>query len=223
MEPEKNTIQPIKKKNAEKDERVLQGSILEGKSDLDIWNSFKSGDKAAFIFIYQKFFDVLYRYGHQLTQDEELIKDCIHDVFAEINQARKRLSDTNNIKFYLLKSFRNRFLSYQKKAGKMQLGELLTDGYQFEFALSSEQKMIDSQLDQEKLFKLNQALQQLPTRQREVIYYLFYEELSIDAIKELMQVTHRRTIQNIVYRALANLKNVITLLMVHGMLFCLPF
>src|SRR5690606_7438676 len=115
--------------------------------------------------------------------------------------------------------FKNRFMYYQKKRRQMLLGEHLTDGYKFEFTFSVEQKIINSQINQEKLHKLNQAVQQLPSRQKEVIYYLFYEELSIDAIKELMNVTHRRTIQNIVYRALANLKNVITLLIFHSTLF----
>lgn len=220
MEPEKTTIQPGKADQFEQEKQFPHSSRFEVKSDLDIWRHFKSGDKAAFIFIYKKFFPVLYRYGHQFTQDEELIKDCIHDVFAEINHARERLSDTNNIKFYLLKSFRNRFLYYQKKRGRMFLTEHLIDGYNFEFTFSIEQKIIDSQINQEKLSKLNQAVQQLPPRQREVIYYLFYEELSIDAIQELMKVTHRRTIQNIVYRALAKLKNVITLLIFHSTLFC---
>ena len=219
MEPEKITIQPGKADQLEQEKPFTHSSGFEVKSDLDVWRYFKSGDKAAFIFIYKKFFPVLYSYGHQFTQDEELIKDCIHDVFAEINRARERISDTNNIKFYLLKSFRNRFLYYQKKRGRMFLTEHLTDGYNFEFTFSIEQKIIDSQLNQEKLSKLNQAVQQLPPRQREVIYYLFYEELSIDAIQELMQVTHRRTIQNIVYRALAKLKNVITFLIFHSTLF----
>ena len=193
MEPEKYTIQPILSNPAKSAATSATGSVeIAGqspfprgvagpfhsttrnkKSDLEIWRNFKCGDKAAFIFIYQKFFGILYSYGHQLTKDEELIKDCIHDVFAEINQAGQRLSDTNNIKFYLLKSFRNRFCTIRKKPGKILLDKHLMDGYQFEFTLSAEQKMIDSQINQEKLHKLNQAIQQLPRRQREVIYYLF--------------------------------------------------
>lgn len=210
----KNTIQPKKSVQLE-GEQALHHSRLEGKSDLEIWRLFKSGDKAAFVFIYNKFFSVLYSYGHQFTQDEELIKDCIHDVFAEINSARERLADTSHIKYYLLKSFKNRFLYYQKKRGKILLDEHLVNGYNFEFTFSIEQKIIDSQVNQEKLQKLNQAIQQLSSRQREVIYYFFYEELSIDAIKELMKVTNRRTIQNIVYRALANLKDAIMLMIFH--------
>ncbi len=212
MEPEKTTIPPQKTKVFEKNERFPHGSGQLVKSDFEVWQRFKKGDKAAFIFIYQKFFPVLYSYGHQFTRDEDLIKDCIHDVFATINHTRQKLSDTDNIKLYLFKSFRNRFLHYQKKARKMLSEEYLMDGYQFEFTLSVEQKMINSQIDREKLQKLNQGLQQLPPRQKEVIYYLFYEELSIDAIKELMHVTNRRTVQNIVYRALGNLKNVMLML-----------
>lgn len=211
MQPERNDNPSVKAPVHECEPRHLP-STFEGKSDLEIWRSFKEGDKAAFIFIYNSFFGILYNYGYQFTQDEDLIKDCIHDVFAEINQAKQRLSETNNIKFYLLKSFKHRFLYYQKKKGRF-LSDALLDGYNFEFTFSVEQKMIDSQIDQEKQMKLDQAIQQLSTRQRQVIYYLFYEGLSIDAVKDLMNVTHRRTIQNIAYRAFANLKNIITLTM----------
>ncbi|WKN30653.1 sigma-70 family RNA polymerase sigma factor [Porifericola rhodea] len=208
MKAQKKGIRPLHPSSTS---NSRQNTGLTDLTDLELWQKFKQGDKAAFILIYNQYFDVLYSYGYQFTQDEELIKDCIHDVFAEIRQSRERLSDTNNIRYYLLKSFKSRFLYYQKKKSFLLSEDYYSDGYHFQFSFSTEQKIIEAQISHEKVEKLNRAVQKLSPRQREVIYYFFYEELSIDAIKELMNVSNRRSIQNIVYRALANLKDLITL------------
>ena len=189
--------------------RFLPHSAFTTQSDLEIWRSFKNNDKAAFIHIYTSYFHVLYNYGHKMCQDEELIKDCIHDVFAQINESKSRLSDVANIKFYLLKSFRTRFLLYQKRSVRFVKDSRMTDENHFDFSLSVEQKIINAQLDSEKISRLNRAIKQLPVRQREAIYYFFYEELSVDDIKDLMHVSNRRTVQNLIYRAIASLKDIL--------------
>ncbi len=192
---------------------IPSNSSFSNQSDLEIWRRFKKDDKAAFIHIYTRYFNVIYNYGFKMCNDEEIIKDCIHDVFAQINESKSRLSDVRNIKFYLLKSFKTRFIHYQKKEARFVKNQRGINEDHFEFSLSIEQKIINSQLDQEKINRLNKAIQQLPIRQREVIYYFFYEELSIDDIRELMEVGNRRTIQNLMYRAIASLKKSIPFLL----------
>ena len=114
------------------------------KTDVEIWRSFKNDDKEAFSDIYTTYFKVLYNYGYKICKDEELIKDCIHDVFARINESKKRLSDVTNIKFYLLKSFKTRFLFYQKK-NSCNVSESTISGLNsFQFSLSVEQKIINA-------------------------------------------------------------------------------
>ena len=59
--------------------------------------------------LYEEQADSLYSYGCKFTKDRELVKDCIHDVFVKLFQ-KEDISAIRNMKFYLLRSFKNRLL-----------------------------------------------------------------------------------------------------------------
>lgn len=182
-------------------------SRFKGCSEAFVWKEYKRGSREAFVYIYDKYFPVLYNYGHQLSSNRELIEDCIQELFVDLSKKGKKLSDTTSIKFYLIKCLRNRFVKTLKKDIRTKEHEKYFPGYEFQFSLSVEQKIINAQLDHELIEKLNQAIIQLTDRQREAIYYYFYESLSIDEIADLMNVTNRRTVQNLIYRAISYLRN----------------
>ncbi len=48
--------------------------------DSQLWNSFLEGDNKALHVIYTTYVQMLYCYGLNFTRDENLVKDCIHDV-----------------------------------------------------------------------------------------------------------------------------------------------
>ena len=49
----------------------------------------------------------MYSYGMLFTTNSELVKDCLHDVFIKIHRNRKKLSQVDNIRLYLLKAMKN--------------------------------------------------------------------------------------------------------------------
>jgi RNA polymerase sigma factor (sigma-70 family) len=178
-----------------------------GLSDIDIWKKFKGGDLDAFSHIYFKYYSTLYNYGHQLSSDTEFIEDCIQEVFLDIYKSRDRLSIAKSIKFYLIKSLKSKYLRTLKTYSRAKENEKYSSEYEFQFNFSAEEKIINAQLNEELINKLNKALEALTHRQREVIYYYFYENLSVDEIAEITGVSHRRTIQNIIYRSIALLRD----------------
>jgi RNA polymerase sigma factor (sigma-70 family) len=185
----------------------LSGDKNSGQSDLLLWKSFKSGSESAFIFIYEHNFEILYSYGCRLTNDGEVIKDAIQDLFIELRKNRENLGDTDSIKFYLFKCLKrriNRELNSWINKKEEFIGDL-----SFEITFSPEQVLIDSQLDKEKTEKLNKAIQGLSARKREAVYYLFYEGLSYEQIKEIMDLSHVKSARNLVYKALNFLRGAI--------------
>lgn len=197
----------------------IHASIYLNKDDSFIWKEFKRGSREAFIYIYQRYYPVLYNYGHQLTTDTEEIEDCIQELFLQLCKKDKKLSDTDSIKFYLIKAFKTRYLRVIKKETRLKASVELYAGYEFQFTLSDEDKLINAQLDQEKLTKLNNALQALTDRQREAIYYFYYEQLTLQQIADIMGAGNPRTIQNLIYRAISGLKeNVLTFFVLCGCL-----
>ncbi|MGF1636336.1 MAG: RNA polymerase sigma factor [Cyclobacteriaceae bacterium] len=194
--------------------KSLLDSRFDGLSESEIWSQFRKGSREAFIYMYYKFFPVLFSYGHQLTTHTEVVEDCIQDLFVDLSKKSDNLSDTDSIKFYLIKSFKTKYLKSIKKEEKIKDKVKYYPGYEFQFTLSDEDKLINTQLDDERIAKLNKALEGLTGRQREAIYYFYYENMSIDQIAEILEVTNRRTVQNIIYRALAHMREHIDILLV---------
>lgn len=172
--------------------------------DHDLWKAFKEGNESAFVSIYEKNFDDLYNYGFKLTCDEELIKDCIQEMFIYIRKKRYSLSDTDNIKFYLFKAFKRFVLKSVENSNKEVDLKMLNEN--FLFCYSHESYLISRQIDKEKVEKINSAITKLSPRKREVIYYFFYENLSYNQIQELMGFENIKSVRNTLYKGLNLIK-----------------
>lgn len=71
-------------------------------------SSFKA--EHALSYIYRQNTDFLFFYGKKFTPDEEFILDMIQDLFCDLIKCRKKLGETDNIRLYLMKSFRRKLL-----------------------------------------------------------------------------------------------------------------
>lgn len=176
-------------------------------TDDAIWRAFKNGDEAAFIHIYHAYVNVLYNYGAKFSTDKELVEDCLQDFFLYLRKSRENLSDTNNIKLYLLKSFRRRVIEYVNKhqnelKRNKGIGEFL-----LEIEDSPELKYIDQQAREAQAKKLNDSLSKLDKKEREAVFFFYYEGLSYKEIAELMDFSHVASARRLIYRALGNLRD----------------
>ncbi len=183
-----------------------ESSSFKNMADIDIWKQFKLGNESAFIHIYKTNFQNLYNYGLQFSKDTSMVEDCIQDLFIDIRRTRERLSDTTSIKLYLYKSIRRKVLQYVKSSRKRFWSGSIDEGYNFHFTFSHEYHLIAKQLTDEKVKRLNRALAELPQRQREVIYYFFYEQLGYQEIKEIMDFANIKSVRNKAYIALKTLR-----------------
>jgi len=173
--------------------------------DLKSWQLLKEGDEAAFITIYKYYFEILFRYGSQFTQDQHIIQDGIQELFIDLRRNRQNLSSTTSIKKYLFKSFKNKIFYLLKKEKALKVRHQKADYFQLE--ISVEERLIDQQLTREKKEKLQRALEKISGRQREAIYYFYFENMSYQEIAEVMDLSHVKSARNLVYEALKLLKD----------------
>ena len=175
-------------------------------SDEALWNAFKGGDEAAFIQLYQQYTNILFNYGCQFTPDKELVKDCLQDFFIYLRKNRDGLGNTAFVKMYLLKAFRRRVIDYLSRYKKESERNEAFLFLQFPMELSSETIYINQQIEDEQLAKLNQALKTLNSKEREAIYYFYYEGLSYEQIAEIFNFSHVSSARRLVYRGLSQLR-----------------
>lgn len=192
-------------------------SSFSGLSDLDIWRKFKDGDKGAFIYIYHTYVDDLFQIGVQLTRDKSLLKDCLQEFFIELHDRIFYLSDTDNIRLYLIKSFRRRVFKQIKKQKPLISQDQIDESFYVEIA--TDEMNINAQFNKEQLSKLNMALSNLKVKDREIIYYYFYENFGYKKIAEIMDYNHVSSARRAVYKVLRRLKKlmIVVTLVIHSL------
>ena len=70
-------------------------------------SAFCAGDDNAYAQLYDMYVNILFNYGIKLTQDQELVKDCIHDVFVKVYNKRADQKTINNFGSYVIISLKN--------------------------------------------------------------------------------------------------------------------
>ena len=77
--------------------------------------------------------------------------------------------------------------------------------------MSSEDIYIKNQLEEEEIIALKKALASLELKEREAIYYFYYEKLSYEQIAIIFEFSHVSSARRLIYRALGNLRKFIPL------------
>jgi RNA polymerase sigma factor (sigma-70 family) len=170
--------------------------------DSELWDLFRDGDEFAYTRLIEKYSKPLFNYGYRICQDRDFLKDCIQDVFLELWNRRLRISPTPAVKWYLFKAVRLRIFREQSKWNR---GEELHDDYQFLVEFNIESKMITDLESVELSAKIKQILNTLPPRQKEILYFRFYENLDFDNISQIMDIS-KQSVHNLLQKAYKNFR-----------------
>lgn len=175
-------------------------------SDKDLWQQFRSGSEEAYSFMYEKYVPVLYSYGYRIYPNEEVVKDCLQDLFVTLWLSRQNLGATDSIKYYLFRSLRREI------AQKVNADRTFTKTSSL-FIRNTEASFEDQLIEVEENFlqskELDMALTYLSDRQREAIYLRFYQNISFEEIASIMGIT-QRAVYKLIYRAVDILKKTYT-------------
>lgn len=177
--------------------------------DRVLWQQFKGGDEAAFAAVYRRHVQALFRYGMSLRPDEAFVQDCIHDVFVEVWSKRERLGDTDSIKFYLIKSLKNRIFNQAEKQARLAPVDSSLGWNPVETTAhatpSHEDDFIQAQDETHRLDRLARCLDRLPPRQREAVQLRYFEGLDYRQVAEVLAVS-QQSAYNLIFRALEELR-----------------
>ena len=180
-------------------------------TDIELWNAFKAGDDAAFENLFNKFYRLLYQYGSKFCSNKEMLEDCIQNLFLELWQSKSQ-APVISVKVYFLKALKYKIYRAINNNKNGIKNFLLADELAFEF--SHENFIVDREENKEHLDRLITCLQQLPNRQREIIYLKIYKDLGYDEVADLMQINYQAA-RNLLYQAIRNLKEHFNSLPVH--------
>ncbi len=141
--------------------------------------------------LYNLYVNDLFTYGCYLGFDREIVKDAVHDVFVKVTADESILRQISHIKFYLFKSLKNRLLDIHKGARKEVTFENATplEEMPFNIAINVEDNLIEEEEKLQIKTEIEQMLNSLTERQREIIYLRYVQEYDYKEISELLHIS----------------------------------
>ena len=181
---------------------MQQGSYYK-MEDIALWNLMLKGDMMSLEVLYRRHYELLLNYGLKYCTDEAMVKDAIQDLFVKLCNS-SRLSSTDYVRSYLLKSLRNILFD------KLSSLKVVEDLNELSFELTVDDTYLAALFkdnDEELLLskKIMEAYKSLSDNQREAIYLRYIKGLSYKEVAVILDINPQSSM-NLVSRALTKLR-----------------
>jgi RNA polymerase sigma factor (sigma-70 family) len=180
--------------------------LLTPPTDIELWNAAAGGSRDALGELFRRYYNLLFQYGNKICSDTALLEDTIQELFAELWQKGPNQS-VQSVKAYLLQALKFKLYKTFRDQKRIQT---VSENDNEPFELSHDHFIITGEEDSEKMKKLLNALNQLPSRQKEVIYLKIYKEMSYEEVSEIMEINYQ-VVRNLLCQALKNFRKLLLL------------
>ncbi|MEX1135679.1 MAG: sigma-70 family RNA polymerase sigma factor [Balneolales bacterium] len=152
-----------------------------------VWSNIKTGNKDAFTQLYTLYYRQLYNYGYKIAPNEELIKDCIQELFLAMWNQRETENEIHSMRSYLITAMRRIILRQIKKQKNCheRNRQYIDDFFDGIHDAEDPDERYEVTFNQQKLSK---AINSLSTRQKEAVYLKYYDGLSNSEISYVMEI-----------------------------------
>lgn len=168
-----------------------------------LWEQISNNNETAYSVLYKLLYPKLYSYTNYTIKNTEIANDIVQDVFIKLWQKRNEIGYIENVKGYFFKVNHSLIQNHFRKENLNR--KMLS-------SLSIEKECIsieDFIIKEETLLKSNKnikkAIEKLPSRQKEMIYMSFYQNLNYNQIVALTGIKYQSVVNNI-YRAVKVLR-----------------
>lgn len=171
-------------------------------NQLHIWKKTLKGDLVALEQLYMLYHPDLYQYALKITNQPDLAEDATQDVFVDLWNYRQQLGTIHSPKFYLIRSVRNQCLKLLKKQNR--LTNIMSANNLDLKVLPTELQLADN--SQQVKNAIEQAMNSLTPRQREIIYLKFYNNLDYEELAQILDINYQSVVNHI-HKAMLKLRN----------------
>ncbi len=167
---------------------------------LKLYESFLSGNEKALDELIEIYRGSLTAFIYGFVKDCDTAEEIMIDVFVELIR-HKSFKGKSSLKTYLFAIARNKSLRHLKKNRHIFLPLDYAEKY-LSMADFTEKYIIET----EQRAVIHEALESLKPLYREVIYLIYFEDMSHKEAAEVLHKTQKQ-ISNIAYRAIQSLRN----------------
>ena len=151
-------------------------------TDEVLLNKAGKGDQAAFLELYERYREPIFRFAYRLLGSVEIAEDVTHDCFLSlIRKPENYRPERASLKTYLYAAARNLALKHFRSQGRETgLDEVIEEPKD-----SSRRGPLRRLLDEELATLVRDAVFSLPPLQREALILFEYEGLSLNEVAEI--------------------------------------
>ena len=172
--------------------------------DADCWGRLKKGDPGALGELYDFYVDRLFLVALGFTDQRELARDALQDVFIELWNYRASIGDIEYPLAYLTRVLRSILIKKVRKELPKRHCSVEETGLSLEG--NREDSIISADSDQEMAVRLSQAMGRLTTRQKLILQLHYYEGLSYDQIADKLSMNYQ-SVNNLAFRTIRHLRH----------------
>lgn len=172
------------------------------------WEQLRKGDKQALFDLYSHTYFHLVRFGLRVTANDELVKDCVTQLFFQLWDKHTRLNAVTQVRAYLFTSLRRMLLDKLDRHSKTDAAINRLSVKEEHEELSYEEIIIQVQHDEELKQKLYKAMEQLTPKQKELVRLMFFEGLNYEQVAARTSQSIK-TAYNTIYNAIQVLRKIL--------------
>ncbi|UKB77861.1 RNA polymerase sigma factor [Chryseobacterium sp. MEBOG07] len=179
-------------------------------TDYILLKKIKSGDRPAFMLLYDRYWDSLYNFVFVRTRDKEIAEEILQNLWMKIleNTDAIQTDDAESAKGYLLRHLHYRIIdfynSYKKAPPTLSIDE---------FDIPSEIEMADTDyfeiLEENEisalLVMIDEVVAQLPSTERQVYDMRIRKNMSVNETAEALGISNK-TVSNKLSKALGEIR-----------------
>jgi RNA polymerase sigma-70 factor (ECF subfamily) len=164
------------------------------------------GDQAAFLELYDRYREPIFRFAYRLLGSVEIAEDVTHDCFLSlIRKPENYRPERASLKTYLYAAARNLALKHFRSQGR----ETGMDEIAEEPEEAPSRGPLRRLLDEELATQVREAILSLPPLQREALILFQYEGLSLSEVAEI-EGTDVGAVKARLYRAREGLRRILS-------------
>ena len=166
---------------------------------------FKEGDQQAFSFFYKLFINDMYAYGKSLGVKDSLVMDAVQDVFLKVFFSKPPVKSVRHLKYFLLKSLRNRLYDILKSGSVAKAEPLAGEVLNFSIKTTVLDDIIEEE-DRETIKRMvEKFLSILSPLQKETLYLRYMQDLDYADIASILNRSEE-SIRQLVFQAIRKIR-----------------
>ena len=163
----------------------------------------RGGEQAAFLLLYERHRNAIFRFSYRLLGSVELAEDVTHDCFLSLIRRPEGFDPQRaTLRTYLYAAARNLVMKLFRSQGR----ETALDELDEHPSLPRREEPLRRLLDSELVTKVKEAVADLPPLQREALVLFEYEGMALNEIAEVVG-TDVGAVKSRLHRARGRLRN----------------